>query len=1007
MKKKLFFPVLALALASCLLIFLHAKAAFNPNRIIDDSVFSNSSSMSAGQIDTFLNGFPNSCISPNSGFEARVPSGYSPGGGFTYGNFGTAGNVIATSAQVYNINPQVLLVTLQKEQSLVAGAAGYCNDGNEHKYAAAVGYGCPDGGTVYSWTGISLYRRNGVEHTSTGSTCVNSASKAGFAQQVIRAAWLLKFGQQRSLGNVGWAVIVGPWDNSDDPQSCYGGPMTQGLRQVCPSGATTYYDGYRTIDGTAVHMDTGATAALYWYTPHFHGNQNFSDLFSSWFGSLYGSPYYAVPVSESAYPALDPGQQTTSFINFQNSGTAAWYDNQGLGGAPAGTAPVHLATAHNLNRGSFFNDANWATVSRPALNFAAVYEADGTTLAGNQHVAQPGQIVKFSFTLTAPDLPGLSAGTYREFFQPVAEGTGSGSFNDTWSFFNVTVNPKTAMAWYSQSGYPTILPGDKAPSSITFTNTGNTVLYDEAGLSGTPAGTNPVHLATDNPLNRISIFGSDWPTSSRPALNFAAVYNSDGSLTGNQHAVGPGQRAKFSFNLTVPAGQAANSYSEYFKPVLEGTSDGGLLGVGAFTVITVPTSVAVSYTNLPNPAQLTSNSPGTITITVKNVGNATLSGSTKLVTSNGSPFKDSTWQDNSVIAATIGADLAPLASRNISFSVLSPSSASWPNTPLTISLRDGSNQTIPLSTASIPINLASESYLSGNVTQSGYPAFTYGQTQTTYFMYKNVGNQYWYDSASLSSATTRNPFAVHLATYDPLNRSSGFASGWPTASRPALNFAAVYEADGITLAGNQHVAQPGQIVKFQFQITPSVNLAPGVYREFFNPIAEGSADGIFPKAWTFIDVTVQAPNYTATPYNQSAYPQIPRGQQTNMFFMYKNNGNIAWFDETGLPQGPSNTLPIHLATTHNLNRGSFFNTGWTTVSRPALNFATVYEADGVTLAGNQHVAQPGQIVKFSFTLTAPGALSPGVYREFFNPIAEGSSNGAFNDTWTFFDVTVQ
>lgn len=286
--------LLTIALTFFLALFANFKvsAAFNANRIIDDPIFDNSGSMNAAQIDAWLNAnFPNSCISTNSGFEARVPAGYSPSGGFIYGGFTSAGQVIATSAQVYGINPQVLLVTLEKEQSLVGGRnnfSGYCNNGDEHKYAAATGYGCPDGGTVYNWSSVSLYRRSGVERTVTGSTCVNSASKAGFSQQVIRAAWLLKFGEQRSKGNIGWAVVTGDWDNSDDPQSCYSGPMTQGTWRVCPSGSTTYYDGYRTIDGTAVHIDTGATAALYWYTPHFSGNQNFVALYESWFGSTIG-----------------------------------------------------------------------------------------------------------------------------------------------------------------------------------------------------------------------------------------------------------------------------------------------------------------------------------------------------------------------------------------------------------------------------------------------------------------------------------------------------------------------------------------------------------------------------------------------------------------------------------------------------------------------------------------------------------------------------------------------
>jgi hypothetical protein len=65
--------------------------------------------MSAGQIDGFLNGFASSCISPASGFDARVPSGYTPSGGFTYGGFGSAGQVITAAAQAYSINPQVLI----------------------------------------------------------------------------------------------------------------------------------------------------------------------------------------------------------------------------------------------------------------------------------------------------------------------------------------------------------------------------------------------------------------------------------------------------------------------------------------------------------------------------------------------------------------------------------------------------------------------------------------------------------------------------------------------------------------------------------------------------------------------------------------------------------------------------------------------------------------------------------------------------------------------------------
>jgi|GEM_PF-1347360 len=305
MKRQLVLAVaigIALSFAITTLHPPQASAAyFNQNRIIDDVIFDNSSSMTAAEINNFLNSFPDSCISPNSGFAAILPTGYNPTAGFQYGGYVSAGEVIKQAAIVYGINPQVLIAILQKEQSLVIGGAGYCENGDAHKYAAAVGYGCPDGGTRYSYTGLSLYRRSSTVVSSVCPTCVNSAAKAGFSQQVIRAAWLLKFGEQRSKGNINWAVVYGSWDNSDDPQSCYSGPMTEGVYVICPSGAGVYYGGITNIDGVAVHMDSGATAALYWYTPHFHGNQMFNDLFTGWFGNTTLPSAFKSPSSGAVY----------------------------------------------------------------------------------------------------------------------------------------------------------------------------------------------------------------------------------------------------------------------------------------------------------------------------------------------------------------------------------------------------------------------------------------------------------------------------------------------------------------------------------------------------------------------------------------------------------------------------------------------------------------------------------------------------------------------------------
>jgi hypothetical protein len=134
----------------------HASASVNYNRLIDDSLFSASSKMSASQIDSFLNSFPSSCISTKKGFKAPEPIGYTPSNAdFTYGSNVSAGTVIYDAANVYGLNPQVLLVTIQKEQGYVSGPGYYdCTNplsaSAKKGYTQIMGYGCPDGGSTYS-----------------------------------------------------------------------------------------------------------------------------------------------------------------------------------------------------------------------------------------------------------------------------------------------------------------------------------------------------------------------------------------------------------------------------------------------------------------------------------------------------------------------------------------------------------------------------------------------------------------------------------------------------------------------------------------------------------------------------------------------------------------------------------------------------------------------------------------------------------------------------------------
>ena len=312
---------------------LASASTFQPSMIMSDRVFDNSTSMLAASIDSFLNTFPNSCISTAAGFSSQDVIGYNPTQGFLYSTDSngapinvSAGTVIAHAAEAYTINPQVLIAMMQEQEGVVSGSGPYgCST---LAISASEGYGCPDGGTTYNYSGVDLYNTKGTEINSISGICVSHIQQVGFSQQVIHAAWLLKFGEQRSEGNYSWNVQlntttdnsnnawVSSWNNSDDPLSCYGGPMTQGNWYNCPPGANPspppYWDGYSTIDSTSVYMGSGPTSSFYWYTPHFPGNQGFYNIFTGWFGttgcpSTLTVPKFGIILSEiKSSQTLDP-----------------------------------------------------------------------------------------------------------------------------------------------------------------------------------------------------------------------------------------------------------------------------------------------------------------------------------------------------------------------------------------------------------------------------------------------------------------------------------------------------------------------------------------------------------------------------------------------------------------------------------------------------------------------------------------------------------------------------
>lgn len=146
------------------------------------------------------------------------------------GSMKKPGDLIDLYGKIFGVNPRYLLALIQKEQSLVT-------DANPSKCQIdwAAGYGRPDGSTCDTW------------HPS-----------RGFAQQIANAA----------------AFVQCFYADSTD--KC-GVNRTFGL---FPGRATV-------IDGQTVVPGNMATALLYTYTPHVHGNRNLAKLWSGWFSLGY------------------------------------------------------------------------------------------------------------------------------------------------------------------------------------------------------------------------------------------------------------------------------------------------------------------------------------------------------------------------------------------------------------------------------------------------------------------------------------------------------------------------------------------------------------------------------------------------------------------------------------------------------------------------------------------------------------------------------------------------
>ncbi len=471
----------------------HAHAAdYNNSHLMDDQVFDNVGSLSQSQIDDFLH----ARTGPFTKLSTASPclSGYNDinfrwdGSDWYYGDNTRVGNstgwvsqgytwntawgpntipasqIIYKSAQMWGFNSEVLISTLQKEESLITGTS--CD---AWRYNSAMGYGCPDSGGC-------------------------NAKYAGFSRQVLWGGWQLKFGKERSYGNTAW---------DDDGSITYGGFMTQGNRRRCTSCALNFYDGYATIDGQSIYLENGTTASLYTYTPHL--GQSFPGIFEGWFGSVIWPSYAWQFASQGAYTDsskttpldisnVEPGQTGWLIVRAKNVGTGTWVNS--------GANPARLGTDRPADRASSFATNTWIAPWRTS-------NMTETSVA-------PGQIGTFEFPFKAPAVNG----TFNEYFNPLIEGIARMN-NDQGQFFPITVKGQFAWQFASQGAYTDsskttpldiskLSAGQTAWLLVRAQNTGNSTWHN--------SGSYPVRIGTDRPNERPSRFATAaWLSPSRPA----------------------------------------------------------------------------------------------------------------------------------------------------------------------------------------------------------------------------------------------------------------------------------------------------------------------------------------------------------------------------------------------------------------------------------------------------------------------------------------------------------
>lgn len=536
------FTATVLSVITWLILGNAHAAAYTLNftdHLMDDSIMRASSTMTANDIQGFLSDKGSGLASFSDVEDCGSTSGAHYSYYATYYHCGvneSAAQIIYDSSQAYGINPQVILATLQKEQSLITTP-----NPTSSQLTYAMGYGCAD---------------------SSGCT---SNSYPGFFNQVDNGTWQFRTDMELGSGNNWWGYTPSSYPCANKPPSnpWYYDTGLYGGRTV------NFSDGNNTIYSTLT-LANMSTATLYCYTPHVYnnpnginglpaygttgqyytGSYNFYYYFNLWFKS-----YAAQPVWQSVYTdsskttqlgwgaTLMPDQSAWVVVQFKNTGNITW--TTGGGGED-----VRLITYGPWGRQSAFCTPAWIQTS-PGCN---------RPVAVSSSVA-PGSIGTFEFPVTAPGY----AGTYNEAFGLIIDGQsvlsgGTAVIPLTVKQLSYNAQPvwQGVYADSSKSGNPTwsatMIPGQTGWAVVQMKNTSN--------FTWTNNGSYNVRMITYGGWGHQSMicYGA-WISTSPGCTRPAGL---------DQATVAPGSIGTFEFPFAAPT--IPNVYNEAFGLIVDGQS---------------------------------------------------------------------------------------------------------------------------------------------------------------------------------------------------------------------------------------------------------------------------------------------------------------------------------------------------------------------------------------------------------------------------------------------------